>query len=238
MNVSSTEQTSRSGSVVTGSATTRLSGSRLIIARTVWLALVVPSVGLFIASLPVYYAQIQRACVDPVTCNIAGTLTAKGLQELSALGLSVSGYAALLTIFFTIIVAIWSGIGFLIFWRRSDEWFALFLAFFLVIFNISYQGFPISALTLAYPALDVPIRFLSALGLASIVLFLVLFPNGRLVPRWMGLFLLFGLIGAVSSVIPSTSRFNSDNLPWLLGLVNQVVFVAIIFSQIYRYRRV
>ena len=84
MNVSSTEQTSRSGSVVTGSATTRLSGSRLIIARTVWLALVVPSVGLFIASLPVYYAQIQRACVDPVTCNIAGTLTAKGLQELPA----------------------------------------------------------------------------------------------------------------------------------------------------------
>ncbi|TME67495.1 MAG: hypothetical protein E6I59_00430, partial [Chloroflexi bacterium] len=79
MNVSSTEQTSRSGSVVPGSATTRLSGSRLIIARTVWLALVVPSVGLFIASLPVYYAQIQRACVDPVTCNIAGTLTAKGL---------------------------------------------------------------------------------------------------------------------------------------------------------------
>ncbi len=238
MNVADTERKSGSGSVVSSTANTRLSGTRLIIARTVWLALVIPSMGLFVASLPVYYAQIKRACVDPVTCNLNGALTAKGLHDLSTLGLSVSAYAALLTIFFTIIVAIWSGIGFLIFWRRSDEWFALFLAFFLVIFNISYQGFPISALALAYPALDVPIRFLSALGLASIVLFLVLFPNGRLVPRWMGLFLLFGLIGAVSSVLPSTSRFNSDNLLWLLGLVNQVVFVAIIFSQIYRYRRV
>ena len=146
--------------------------------------------------------------------------------------------AVLLTIFFTLIVAIWSGIGFLIFWRRSDEWFALLTAFFLVMFNSTYPGFPISALALAYPALTVPITFLSGLGLASIVLFLVLFPNGRLVPRWMGLFLLLGMIGAVSTVLPPTSRFNSNNLPWWLGLVTPVVYVTIIFSQIYRYSRV
>ena len=239
MNVSSTEQTSRNGSVASSAATTRLSGFRLIIARTVWLALIVPSAGLFIASLPVYYAQIQRACVDPVTCNIAGTLTAKGLQELSALGLSVSGYAALLTIFFTIIVAIWSGIGLLIFWRRSDEWFALLTAFFLVMFNPTYPGFPISALALAYPALNVPITFMSGLGLASLALFLVLFPNGRPVPRWMGLILVLTMIGTVSTVFPPTSPFNSNNLPgWLNGLINVLVYGAIIFSQIYRYRRV
>jgi hypothetical protein len=238
MNVSGTERKSASGSIVSSAANTRFSGPRLIIARAVWLALVVPSVGLFLASLPVYYVQIQRACVDPVMCNVAGTLTAKGLQELPALGLSVSVYAALLTIFFTIIVAIWSGIGLLIFWRRSDEWFALLTAFFLVMFNTTYPGFPITALALAYPALTAPITFLSGLGLASIVLFLVLFPNGRLVPRWMGLFLLLGMVGAVSTVLPPTSRFNSDNLPWWLGLVTPVVYVAIIFSQIYRYRRV
>ncbi len=239
MNVSSTEQTSRSGSVASSAATTRLSGFRLIIARTVWLALIVPSAGLFIASLPVYYAQIQRACVDPVTCNIAGTLTAKGLQELSALGLSVSGYAALLTIFFTIIVAIWSGIGLLIFWRRSDEWFALLTAFFLVMFNPTYPGFPISALALAYPALNVPITVMSGLGLASLALFLVLFPNGRPVPRWMGLVLLLAMIGTVSTVFPPTSPFSSNNLPWWLNeLISVPVFGAIIFSQIYRYRRV
>jgi len=187
----------------------------------------------------VYYAQIQRACVDPVTCNIAGTLTAKGLQELSALGLSVSGYAALLTIFFTIIVAIWSGIGLLIFWRRSDEWFALLTAFFLVMFNPTYPGFPISALALAYPALNVPITVMSGLGLASLALFLVLFPNGRPVPRWMGLVLLLAMIGTVSTVFPPTSPFSSNNLPWWLNeLISVPVFGAIIFSQIYRYRRV
>src|SRR5258708_13861562 len=77
MNVSDTERTSKSDSVVSSTATTRFSGSRLILARAVWLALVVPSVGLFVISLPVYYAQLQRACVNPVTCNVAFSLTAQ-----------------------------------------------------------------------------------------------------------------------------------------------------------------
>jgi len=218
---------------------TRLSGSRLIIARVVWLALVIPSLGLFVASLPVYYVQLQRACVDLVTCNITGALSAKGLQDLPALGLSANSYASLFTIYFTIIVTIWCGVGFLIFWRRSDEWFALVTAFFLVMFNITYPGFPLSALALAYPILTVPIIFLGALGLASLALFLVLFPNGRLVPRWMLLFLLLTIISTVSTVIPPTSRFSSNNVPvWLNGLLNVLVFGSVIFSQIYRYRRV
>src|SRR5260370_966633 len=226
MNRSDAPQKIGSGSAVSSSAKTRLSGSRLILARAVWLALVVPSVGLFVASLPVYYTQIQRACVDPVTCNITGTLTAKGLQELLAMGLSASSYAALLTIFFTIIVATWSGVGFLIFWRRSDEWFALFSALFLVIFNTTYPGFPISALALAYPGLNVPITLMGALGIASVISFLVLFPNGRLVPRWMGLFLLLGIIGAVlPMVLPLASSLNSNNWPgWVSGLLPLVVY--------------
>jgi hypothetical protein len=215
-----------------------MSGNRLIVARVVWLSLVMPSLILFVASLPVYYAQIQRACVDLVTCNLSGSLTAKGLQDLPALGLSANSYASLFTIYFTIIVTIWCGVGFLIFWRRSDEWFALVTAFFLVMFNITYPGFPLSALALAYPILTVPIIFLGALGLASLALFLVLFPNGRLVPRWMVLFLLLAIISTVSTVIPPTSRFSSNNVPvWLNGLRNVLVFGSVIFSQIYRYRR-
>jgi hypothetical protein len=195
--------------------------------------------GLFVASLPVYYAQIQRACTDPVTCNIAGALSARGLQELPAFGLTASSYAALLIIFFTIIVAIWSGVGFLIFLRRSDEWFALLTAFFLVTFNTTYPGFPITALQLTFPALTTPITIMSVLGLSSLALFLVLFPNGRLVPRWMGLFLLLALIGTISTALPPASPFGSNNVPgWLSELLNILDFGAIIFSQIYRYRRV
>jgi hypothetical protein len=238
MNESGTERTS-SKSVASTGGKTRLSGSRLIIARVVWLALVLPSVGLFVASLPVYYTFIQKACTDPVTCNIAGALTAKGLQELPTLGLSAASYAALLIIFFTIQAAIWCGVGFLVFWRRSDEWFALVTALFLVMFSTTYPGFPISALQLAFPALTAPITFMSVLALASLALFLMLFPNGRLISRWMLPFLLLLMINTISTAIPPSSLFGSNNLPaWIPGLSNILTFGAVIFSQIYRYRRV
>jgi hypothetical protein len=194
---------------------------------------------LFIASLPVYYVQIQKACIDAVSCNLAGALSAKGIQNLPALGLSASSYAVLFIIFYIFIVTIWSGVGFLIFWRRSDDWFALLTAFFLVMVNITYPGFPISALALAYPVLNLPIILLSMLGLASLALFLVLFPNGQLVPRWMVVFLLLAIFSTVSTVIPPTSRFSSNNIPgWLGFLLNIITFGSVIILQIYRYRRV
>jgi hypothetical protein len=239
MKLADTDGKNVNGAAVSYTATTHLTGFWLIIARTVWLMLVVPGLGLFVASLPTYYQQLQRACVDPVTCNLYGSLNAQGLAALTTTGFTMSGYAAFTTIFFTIIVAIWCGVGFLIFLRRSDDWFALLSAFFLVMFNITYPGSPAYALAIAYPFFNLPITFISAIGQASIILFLMLFPNGRLVPRWMGLFLLLGIISIVSSVFPPDLPFNSNNWPWLLNvLVPLVNYVAVIFSQIYRYRRV
>jgi hypothetical protein len=239
MNRSDTDGKNVNRAAVSNTATTHLTGSWLIIARTVWLMLVVPGLGLFVASLPAYYQQLQRACVDPVTCNLYGSLTAQSLAALTTTGVTLSGYAAFITIFLTIIVAIWSGVGFLIFWRRSDDWLALLSAFFLVMFTITYPGSPAYALAIASPVLNLPLIFISAIGQASIIVFLMLFPNGRLVPRWMGLFLLFGIISIVSSVFPPDLPFNSNNWPWWLNVLGPLVtYGAVIFSQIYRYRRV
>lgn len=239
MNAAGTEQTRIRESLVTPATRTRLSGSRLIIARVVWLALVLPSIGLFIISLPIYYGLVQRVC-DHATCNIlAGALNAQGLQQLHAFGLSTGSYATLLTIFFTVIAAIWGIVGFLIFWRRSDEWFALLTAFFLVMFNATYPGFAITALQITFPALTVPVTFMSVLSLASLALFLMLFPNGRLVPRWIWPFLLLLLFGTTTTALPPDSPFSSNNVPgWIPALSSFSAYGAIIFSQIYRYRRV
>ncbi len=139
--------------------------------------------------------------------------------------------------FLYLIVAIWSGIGFLIFWRRPNDWFALFTALFLVIFNSTYPGFPITALALAYPALNIPIGILGALGVYSIIVFLVLFPNGRLVPRWMALVLVLGAFGAITTAFPNL-QFSSNVPGWLDPLINIPQYLAIIGAQIYRYRKV
>jgi hypothetical protein len=237
MNLRQAQTTTAEGTYLRSATGPRLSGSWLIGARAVWVALVVLSLGLYIAALPVYYQQLQTACVNVVTCNVPGELTAKGLLALHTFGFSANGYAAFNVIFWAIIEAIWSAIGFFIFWRRSDEWFALLVALFLVMFNTSV---PVSALMLAYPALAVPITLIGFLGQLFISVFFLLFPTGRFVPRWMGLLLLPAIIQAVAQVLPPMSPLSANNWPGSLinGPATLVLYGAVIFSQIYRYRRV
>jgi len=178
MNRSDTEHKSASEAVVASTANTHLAGSRLIIARVVWLALVVPSLGLFVFSLPLYYQQLQRACVDFVTCNLNSSLTAQGLQALSRSGFSASEYATVLTLFFAINAAIWCGVGFFIFLRRSDDWVALLAAFVLVTFNITpSSNLPGYVLALVYPGLALPLSLVNFLGEVSLAAFFLLFPS-------------------------------------------------------------
>jgi hypothetical protein len=230
------------GAVAVSAPTTRLTGTRLLLVRAIWLALVIISLSAFAVSLPVYHRLVQRPCADPVSCNLAGALTAEGIRQLSAVGLTPASYASVLTIFFAVIVATWSGIGFLIFWRRSDEWFTLFCSLFLIMFNSTYPGFPISALAVAFPMLLVPVTILSTLGVDSIIVFVFLFPNGRLVPRWMGIVLAFGLLGAAGNAIsiafPALAFPPASAPGWLGAAVNILLYASIVFSQVYRYRRV
>jgi hypothetical protein len=239
MNRSDTEGKSAGGAVVANTANTRLTGSWLIIARVVWLVLVIPSLGLFIASLDVSYQQMQTTCIDITTCGISLALPVQVQQSLSTIGLSVSWFAALVTIFFVITAAIWYAVGFLIFWRRSDDWLALLAAFFLVLFNITTLGNTASALASASPILALPLSLIDALGTVSLFVFFLLFPDGRLVPRWMWLILLLVILHTIVSSFPSiTSPFNANWPAWLNWPGALVVFGAIIYSQIYRYRRV
>jgi hypothetical protein len=210
---------------------TRLTGSWLIIARVLWLALVLPSLGLFVASIPAYYQQLQRGCVDTLTCTVSGALPSQVLQSLSTMGLSASGYATLLTIFFVVIAVIWYGVGFLIFWRRPDDWLALLTAFFLIMSN--------GGLALPSPILTLPYSLMTFLGDVSISAFFLLFPNGRFVPRWMVLILLLDIINSLLNDLPSKGAPLNQNWPgWLYLLVTLTIYGATIYSQIYRYRHV
>ena len=229
----------RNSPAISSNANTRLSGFWLIFARVVWLALVIPSLGLFVVSLPVYYQQLQRACVGLATCSLNGALIAQGLLALPSIGFSVSGYATFYTIFFAVMSFLWSAVGFLIFWRRPDDWLALLAAFFLVMFNVTISGNPPYALALAYPAFALPLGLVDFLGQTALGVFLLLFPNGRLLPRWMGVILLLYLSYVFLSSFPSPASSFATTWPGGLNLlVLAVPLAATIYSQIYRYRRV
>lgn len=242
MTHSDTEQKSTSrAEVATRDANIRLTGPRLIIARVVWLALVLPSMGLFVAGLLATYQLIQRACNDPVMCStLTGVLTAKELQALTTSGISVRMYAALFTLFWALCTAVWGTVGFLIFWHKSDDWLALLAAFFLVILGLNSSTNAFYALALAYPALALPSSFVVFLGYVSLGAFFVLFPNGRIVKRWMLLTLLLFILFTFLNTFPSPISPITASWPaWLSTLLTYLIPLgAIIFSQIYRYRRV
>src|SRR5579871_321175 len=211
-------------------AETRLHGRRLILARAGWLVLVIPSIALFISSLIVSSQPLP-----------SGAIPAQAQQMFSSVGLSVSGFNTLNTLFNVLTSAIWYGVGFFLFWRRSDDWLALLAALVLVLFNVgpfSNNNAP-SVLALAYPALTLPLSLVSFLAYSSLGVFLLLFPSGRLAPRWMGLIVLLFLIQSFLGNFPSPSSPFDANWPgWVQLPGTLVLYGALIYSQIYRYRRV
>src|SRR6266699_5778330 len=71
---------------------TRLHGRWLVLTRGVWLALVILTLAIFFANLPVYVAQLQTPCA-PTACQYQ-QLTHAQAETLKGIGLSLGDYAA------------------------------------------------------------------------------------------------------------------------------------------------
>lgn len=107
---------------------TRLQGDWLLAARVTWVAIAAWALALFVISLPAYYRLLQLPCTGTTACQLNGALTPAGMHTLQAFGFSPSGYVAYTITLNIVLVVVWSAVGFVIFWRRSDEWMALLVA--------------------------------------------------------------------------------------------------------------
>jgi hypothetical protein len=222
-----------------GEVDTHLRGRWLLIARIAWVALVVPTLGVFVVGLPIYFKQLQTACIGAAACALNGALNPTGMRALQNLGFSVGGYAAYTVALYVVVSLVWSIIGLMIFCRRSDDWMALFVSLFLVTYYPGIQNGPAYALAMIFPAWDLPGKFVSLLVLISLGLFLYLFPDGRFVPRWTCLLLIVGIAWLVPINFFPDSPFDSTTWPPLPGLAVWLGFVgSLVYAQIYRYRRV
>ncbi len=121
----------------------------------------------------------------------------------------------------------------IIFWRKSDDWMALFVALMLVLMvPISTLPEAILSLFLNMPVTRALLDVSFYLASASFVLFLFLFPNGRLWPRWTFWFIDGLLLWLASWFIVPASLF----LPNMGLLVILLIFVF--FVLIFRYQDV
>jgi len=200
-------------------------------------AVVVFTLSIFIASLPAYFAQLQTVCAGDTCIYAYGQLTPGTAQALQNLGLSTGGYAVSILALAIASALVFFGVACVLFWRRSDDWMAMFVSLFFVIIGVNF-----SVQAQATLATNVQMAWywshtvLIGLGWVSLSLLLYLFPDGRFVPRWTRLLAVFVV---ASNLFLDVSPVPISTLPpWMLGAIFLVNGGSGVVAQIYRYVRV
>ncbi len=153
------------------------------------------------------------------------------------MGLSVDFYAGYLIAVDLIFAATSFAVGVLVFWRKSDERMALFLALVLVTLGGAALAQSPDAFADEPATLRLVVTFVSFLGNTSVVLFFYLFPDGRFVPRWTRALAVVFVTGQVDEFFFPSSLL--PDIPDPLNAAAVLGFLAsIVYAQVYRYRRV
>ena len=108
----------------------RLQGRWLLLARGIWLTLVILTLAIFFASLPVYVALLQTSC-DGAACEYQ-QLTPGQVETLKGMGLSPGDYSAYTVALTLTIMVVCLAVSARIVWRRSSDRMALLVALMLV----------------------------------------------------------------------------------------------------------
>jgi len=220
---------------------TRVWGRRLLLMRLGWTILAVINLGLFFVSIPVYYAQLFVLCRDPRQGCATGQLTPGNVLALHQLGISLGSYAT-----YTLAISIFASsifliVGLVLFWRRSDDWMAVFASIVLLIFA-GIHDVRASAISLpGAPVLDTLLILIGTLilgvgGYCGLGLLFSLFPTGRPVPGFAWTLVLLWLIQIVPWALPPDSPYQILNWPPLLFAGEQLLLWGTSMSvQLYRY---
>ena len=227
MSRSNTEQQSASGAVVSSAANMRLSGSRLILARVTWIAVVTLLVALFLAMLPAYYSLLQTICIG-ATCGPTQP-TPDSAQGIQKLGFSLGTYATFTLALTLAAVFLCIAVSAVIFWRRSDDWMALLVALGVVALSIVNVPFAFLGSHSAWQVLAIA---LTVLGNGVFFLVGSLFPDGRFVPRWTCWLLPCWVVAGIVFLFfrDVTFMYVVYNLVWLAEII------LLVIALFYRYR--
>jgi hypothetical protein len=223
-------------------ATTRLSGRWLLLARLVWIGLMLLFCGLYLAALLVYYLGFHGLQEGVYAHLVSLPAVVSGYDAIASLYLPFTGpYATLNVTLMTLLSLFWIAVSLVLFWRRSDDWMALFVALFLVMLatNLSPAILVLARVVGLLSPLGVGITLLHLLTWSSLAFFFALFPDGRFVPGWTRWLTLAYLVWQVPLCLPSNSPFSLTRWsPLLLASIFLGLVLAWGFAQLYRYRRV
>src|SRR5258708_34001460 len=157
---------------------------------------------------------------------------------LDQLGLSADVYAAFFVILQLVYAITFIVTAVIIFWRKSDNGLAIFVAVFLVCFGATpSQQF--ADLARAQPVLGVMVATLAYVGWSCLFPFFYVFPDGHFVPRWTRIATVIAFVQSALWGLPSDSPFHPNHWPpILLAPVLMSLLASVLYAQIYRYRNV
>jgi hypothetical protein len=207
-----------------------LHGPLLSIARWAWVAIAVASLLVWIVETPLLYHAALRLQNTNGMFTLQPAEWARGLHQL---GLSRAAYAAISIAGLFVMTATMFLVGTVIFLRRSSEWIGLLVSYTFVNLGVgiinAYAGGP--AVVAAHPELAQPLSlYMLVTSPTFYALFLIplIFPDGRLVPRWMWLLVPAVIFDFLPVSVPG----------WLSTALQVIVFVTVLLSPIYRYWRI
>ena len=221
------------------SSSTILRSQWLILARAAWLVVAALTVGLFAVGIPVEFAQLQLGCPTSACASLGGVAPVE-LSLLVNLGVSPQFFAAYGITLDLILALVFLVVAALIFWQKSSDRQALFVASALLLFGTATQPYTLSALVAAHPSWGLPVDSLHFLGSASFSLFLFIFPDGRFLPRWTRWVALIWIAWLFPRYwFPDWPPSGSGTwLAWANLFVWLGALGTAIYSQAYRYRHV
>src|ERR687898_2611150 len=219
-----------------------LRGRWLLPDRVAWVAVAITALAIILFSIPSSFEHYQSMCTaasEVCSERAVGQPTPEGVRSLRDVGLSVGSYALLNVVIDKVFELVWFTVGALIFWRRSDDRMALLVSAFLVSFGTAtVDTTAADALVSSQPAWWLPVQGVQITGEVCVVLFFLLFPGGRFVPRWTRwLAVAFISLNVSRDLFPELYS-RSPSLETVSYLVFLGMVVSLAWSQVYRYRRV
>jgi hypothetical protein len=229
----------------TGASSSTITRPRwLPVARVAWVVMAITVLAIILRSIPSSFEYYRSVCTAAAeTCSERAAEwplpTPEGVRALQDLGLSVSSYALLNVVIDKVFELTWFAVGALIFWRRSDDGMALLVSALLVTFGPVAVD-PTAAYTLisSQPAWWLPVRSVEIVGLVCSVLFFFLFPGGRFAPRWTRWVAVAFIAFQSSTTLFAGLYSRSPALETASYLVFLGIVVSLVWTQVYRYRRV
>jgi signal transduction histidine kinase len=198
--------------------------------------------GIYLAAVLVYYVQFHGFQQGTYAHLLAMPAVVSGYDTFASFYLLLTGpYATLNITLITCFSPFWIAVSLVIFWRRSNDWMALYIALLLVMLVTTLSpAFSVLSRIVGFTSpLGVCITLLHLLSFSSVIFFFALFPNGRFVPGWTRWMTLVYLAWQVPLCLPSTSPFSLVHWPpLLLASLLLCILLACGIAQLYRYRRV